>query len=258
MRPLLFLLAMFALPHAAAAASSNVVAADGARIRLVSAGLPGPDGNLAAVLEIALDPGWKTYWIDPGEAGVPPSLTLADGSASPLRLPHPSLIDEGDVQLVGYNSSTRFVATLPAAASPVEADVFIGVCEKICVPVSGRLTLDPASDPDNPRDAAIVEEALAALPRQPGETFSAKAIGIGSDTLTVDALAPAEAAEAALYVASAEGWVAGLATPATVVDGRASFAVPVSRDSETPWPAEGLLYVLVADGRAVEGRLTPP
>lgn len=33
---------------------------------------PESDGTIKAVLDVDLLPGWKTYWRDPGEAGVPP------------------------------------------------------------------------------------------------------------------------------------------------------------------------------------------
>jgi DsbC/DsbD-like thiol-disulfide interchange protein len=32
---------------------------------------------LRAGVEIRLDPGWKTYWRDPGDSGVPPTLDFA-------------------------------------------------------------------------------------------------------------------------------------------------------------------------------------
>ena len=52
----------------------------------------------------------------------------------------------------------------------IDASVFVGICETICIPVQGRFTLDPASDPDNPDDAALVAAAREALPdpEQPG------------------------------------------------------------------------------------------
>ncbi|MBK8458582.1 MAG: hypothetical protein IPL47_16875 [Phyllobacteriaceae bacterium] len=259
MKRIVLLIAALAAAPPALSSSSETVSGDGVELRLVSAGAPGPDGRLDAVLEIALEPGWKTYWIDPGEAGVPPSLTLAaTGVAIPMRLPHPASIDEGGVQLVGYDAPTRFIASLPAGGGPVDTEVFIGICEKICVPVSGKLTLDPASDPANARDAAIVEEALLALPGAPGETFGVTAISIRTDGIAVDAAVPTEAKDAALYVASAAGWIAGPIAPAMPAAGRAAFTVPVSRDGDAPFPKDGLVYVLVADGRAVEGRLTQP
>jgi DsbC/DsbD-like thiol-disulfide interchange protein len=243
----------------ALASTSNVVETNGAQIRLVSAGVPAVDGSLEAVLEIALEPGWKTYWLDPGEAGVPPSLTLADtGDAVPLLMPAPVFVEEGGATLAGYDRSVRFVAKLADGGKPLEADVFIGICEKICVPVSGRLSLDPASDPDNARDAAIVEEAKLALPGAPDAEFRADPQGFENGTLRVNAVVPPDAGEAALFVASQGEWMFSQSAQVAVADRHAVFDVAAISPADGVWPADGFLYVLVANGRAVEGRLSKP
>lgn len=243
----------------ALASSSNVVETDGAQIRLVSAGTPAADGSLEAVLEIALEPGWKTYWLDPGEAGVPPSLTIAaSGDTIPLRMPAPVFVDEGGATLVGYDRSVRFVAKLADGGKPLEADVFIGICEKICVPVSGHLSLDPASDPDNARDAAIVEEAKLALPGVPDVEFRAEVQGFENGTLRVNAVVPPDASDAMLFVASQGEWMFNQSGEAAVTDRHAVFDIAAMSPADGLWPADGFLYVLVANGRAVEGRLPKP
>lgn len=251
--------AAFLAAGPALASSSNVVEAEGAQIRLITAGAPAADGSRDAVLEIALAPGWKTYWIDPGEAGVPPSLTMAEGGeAVPMRLPAPGFIAEGDAMLAGYDRSVRFLAKLGTGDQPVAADVFIGVCEKICVPVSGRLMLDPKDDPGNARDAAILEEAAMALPGPPDEKFGARAIATDNGRLMVDATVPPEAAEAMLFVASQGEWMFTQPGAVAVAEGHARFEVSVMPSTGAAWPQDGFLYVLVADGRAIEGRLAKP
>src|SRR5262245_46046481 len=47
--------------------------------RLVAASATGESGNrvLRAGVEIKLQPGWKTYWRYPGDAGVPPVFDFA-------------------------------------------------------------------------------------------------------------------------------------------------------------------------------------
>lgn len=257
MKTLAALTGLLALAAPALASSSGTVTGEGTSLRLVSAGPAKADGRIDAVLEITLEPGWKTYWIDPGEAGVPPSLTLGSGEALPLRLPAPKIIDEGDMKLVGYDGSVRFVTSLPAGA-PAQVEAFIGVCEKICVPVGGTLTLDPAADPDNADDASVMAEALDALPPPAAAGFSARAAALNADSLSVAATVPADAAEALLFVASAEGHILGTAAPATPSGGQAAFTVPLVRDGDAPWPADGFYYVLSAGGRSVEGRLPPP
>ena len=36
------------------------------------------DGNVLGALKINLKPGWKIYWRNPGEAGLPPELDWSD------------------------------------------------------------------------------------------------------------------------------------------------------------------------------------
>jgi DsbC/DsbD-like thiol-disulfide interchange protein len=92
LRALAFAVAMGATP--ALASSTDWFETQGGRIRLVTAGTPDAQGRIKGVLDIALDPGWKTYWRDPGDAGVPPQLdvsgstNIAEAKLSfPPRLP---------------------------------------------------------------------------------------------------------------------------------------------------------------------------
>ncbi len=77
-RALLALLAVMSLaPSAAGAATGPWATHDLVRARLISA----VDGvgeltSLPLGLEIEIKPGWKTYWRSPGDAGLPPVLTL--------------------------------------------------------------------------------------------------------------------------------------------------------------------------------------
>ena len=71
--PSLFLgLSLLACP--ALASSSDWYEAEGGRVRLVTSGAADENGVIEGALEIDLKPGWKTYWRDPGDAGVPPTL----------------------------------------------------------------------------------------------------------------------------------------------------------------------------------------
>ena len=46
-------------------------------MRLVTTGSRDADGRLEGILDIELKPGWKTYWRDPGDAGVPPTIDVS-------------------------------------------------------------------------------------------------------------------------------------------------------------------------------------
>ena len=128
------------------ASSSDWFETEGARVRLVTTGKPAADGTLKGILDIELKPGWKTYWRDPGDAGVPPTL---DVSANPnitgakFDFPAPQRHDEGDFQWAGYDYPVALPVTFtlkdPGGPATIDAAVFLGVCETICIPVQAKL-----------------------------------------------------------------------------------------------------------------------
>nr|WP_292768645.1 protein-disulfide reductase DsbD domain-containing protein [Mesorhizobium sp.] len=262
---LLFLPVMLALvvptSGSALASSSEWFEMEGARVRLVTSGAPDVEGRLQGVLDIELKPGWKTYWRDPGDAGVPPTI---DVSANPgiagatLDFPAPQRHDEGDFQWAGYDYSVRLPVTFtfrdPAAPSTIDAYVFLGVCETICVPVQATLKVDPASDPDKVGDALAVAQAFAMVPPPAGPEFGVKVVTeTGTKTALLEARFPGTPGSAELFIAADEGY--SFSTPKRVEkDGKTFFSVDVTAPTRKA-TGDGLRYTLVTDAGAVDGLL---
>lgn len=162
----------FAVPAAmpARAGESAPVRSSRATVTLVSdtdavrAGQP-----LRLGLRMRLASGWHTYWRNPGDAGVPPELTLtlpAGATAGDLQWPTPVRLAEGPLMTYGYTGEVLLPITVtPGAVTPgagplhVEASATWLVCEQLCVPEEGRFTLDlppgaPAPSPQAPLFAA--------------------------------------------------------------------------------------------------------
>lgn len=134
--------------------------------------LPGwrvPDGARVAALRLALEPGWKTYWRIPGEAGIPPVLDFT-GSHNIADIeviwPVPDVFDDRGARAVGYVREM----ILPLRIRPTDAEqpvilsarLDLGVCRDICVPVS----LDVSADLTGPgQPDARISQAMAAIPR---------------------------------------------------------------------------------------------
>ena len=138
---------------------------------LVSAELlPGwvtPEGNRMTALALRLEPGWKTYWRSPGDAGVPPHFDW-QGSSNlgqvTMHWPRPETIESGGERTLGYHD----MLVLPIEIAPADAGgavdlattVDFGLCDDICVPVQVRLTAPPAGSAPDP----AIQAALAQVP----------------------------------------------------------------------------------------------
>ena len=135
-----------------------------ARLIAAGAGLAG--------FEIALAPGAITYWRDPGDAGLPPTLDFSGSenvaSVEPL-FPAPKRITEADGgEAFGYDSGVifplRVTARDPAKPVTLKLNADFAVCEKVCLPAKARLSLTLPAAADSPYASAI-DAALAAVPR---------------------------------------------------------------------------------------------
>lgn len=261
MKPVLILTATLFAASASAAfsASSDWFEMEGARIRLVTTGEPDAQGLLKGTLDIALKPGWKTYWRDPGDAGVPPMIDVpANVLDAELSFPAPQRHDEGDFQWAGYDYPLGLPVTFTikgaAALQPITADVFLGVCEAICVPVQARLSVDPGQGPENAGDKALVEAAFNAIPKPATEEFGVKVVSKPGDTdVLLEAAFPGNPDTAELFLAGGDGY--SFTTPVrTIRNGKTYFETIVSLPARLG-TGPGLHYTLVTDTGAVNGLL---
>ncbi len=129
-------------------------------------------GNLRVAMKLTMAEGWKTYWRQPGVAGIPPSFdwrgsrNVADIAIS---WPTPVVFELAGLQSIGYKGQL----VLPIEVTParpgqpvrLRGQIDIGVCNEVCVPAS--LSFDHEIDPDAPPDPSI-EAALARQPRPAG------------------------------------------------------------------------------------------
>lgn len=202
-RPFLALIAltgvMLGFVADARAESSDWALNEGGRMRLVV--LPADaDGKRAAALQIEPSPGWITYWREPGDAGIPPSINLAPDSGytlSDIGYPVPKRIDNGDLRDIGYDGPVTLPLVLsgPAGSSSsgeLKASVFIGICRNICIPFQAEFQLSlTLSETAKAEEAEIVAAARKTLPEAPSPDFSVQSHALSTDgkqlslTLTV-------------------------------------------------------------------------
>jgi DsbC/DsbD-like thiol-disulfide interchange protein len=169
------------------------------------------DGDLAG-FEIALAPGAITYWRDPGDAGLPPTLDFsasANVASVEPEFPAPKRIKEADGgEAFGYDGSVVFPLRVklrdPEKPATLKVNANFAVCEKVCLPAKAQLELKLPSAAGSPHAGAI-DAALAAVPRPvPPKDFGAL------EALGADRWRLCSAHEGApprdLFVEAPEGW----------------------------------------------------
>ena len=175
-RYLLFL-AIVAMTAVSVAPSPARAAPDMVKVSI----LPGwtmTDGTRMAALRFELASGWKTYWRAPGEAGIPPrfdwrgSRNLGDVD---ILWPTPQQTTTSGLRTIGYAHDlilpVRISPARAGRAVSLSADIEIGVCSDICVPLEAQVRLDLPRN-GGARDPRIAA-ALAARP------YTAAEAGVG-------------------------------------------------------------------------------
>ncbi|PLP59613.1 hypothetical protein CYK37_09890 [Mesorhizobium loti] len=248
----------------AAASSSAWADSEGGRVRLVTTGTPDASGQLIGALHIELKPGWKTYWRDPGASGVPPQIDITKAinvTKAELSYPAPGRHDDGYGSWAGYDRTVTlpitFTLAKPGENAIIDAGVFLGICQTICIPLQAQLKVDPAEDAGNAEDAELVETALASLPQRSSAAFGAKTQPGDKDRLVVEATAPGEAKRIDLFVAGEQGYLFGAPTRAEK-EGKLVFSIPILGRPGKAVQGAGLPYTLTTPSGAVEGLLPYP
>ena len=190
------------------------------------------DGGDLAGFEIALAPGAITYWRDPGDAGLPPTLdfSASDNVASvEPEFPAPKRIREADGgEAFGYDGGVVFPLRVkprdPAKPVTLKLNADFAVCEKVCLPAKAHLVLKLPSAGASPHASAI-NTALAAVPRAvPPKDFGAL------EALDADSWRLCSAHEDGpardLFVEAPEGWWLKT-TPAHADGGRDCFTLTI-------------------------------
>jgi DsbC/DsbD-like thiol-disulfide interchange protein len=128
-------------------------------------------GNWRAGLDLTLDAGWKTYWRVPGDAGVPPQFDWSRSRnvrTATMLWPAPRRFTDQGGETIGYKERVVFpvdvVARDPSRPIDLALDAFLGVCEKICIPV--KLDLSLVQSQPVPADASLIAAFAARVPQK--------------------------------------------------------------------------------------------
>lgn len=176
--PVLLAATFVALP-AAHAAMSDWAVNEGGRMRVVTLS-PDADGRLRGALEIEPQPGWITYWREPGQSGIPPQISVSPGGnvrLGTIGYPVPKPITIGSIHEIGYDGHIalpiEFQLAEPGKPATLKLSALIGICKDICIPFQADFSLSlPAESQFLPQEQGVVGAAEASLPAPPTADFS--------------------------------------------------------------------------------------
>lgn len=181
-----------------AADSPSVVTTERTRAELLAHapdGL-GPDKQVWLGLRLTHQQGWKSYWLNPGDAGLPTRLqwSLPRGvTTGEIRWPVPSKFLLGPLVNYGYAGSVLLPA--PVSFSPefslndyARSDLEVRlkaqwlVCSDVCIPEEGEFSLRIAAHSSHVSDDAAFRASWAAQTR---EVAGSSRIDIAGSSLVV-------------------------------------------------------------------------
>ena len=246
--------AMAGRPRGAAAESTLPAASSwssglGSRMRLVRGAPLGDKEGFAAAIEIALEPGYKTYWRMPGDTGVPPLFDWS-GSRNLASIapawPVPRRFEEGGVSSIGYDGGSVVLPLRIAAADlalPVELKVSLvyAACKAICVPEKADASLPLRQDAPPGLYTALIEAAAREVPRR----IEAEGLGLdqpqattlnltaGDHGLTLRPTLEADEHILDLFVEGPERWLFG--APRRSADGKAADEIALPLVDRPKW-----------------------
>ncbi|MEM6783414.1 MAG: protein-disulfide reductase DsbD domain-containing protein [Bacteroidota bacterium] len=227
-----------------------------------------PGQPFTVALRLTMDPLWHTYWINPGDSGLPTEISwqLPDGfEAGPIQWPYPEQVPvEPFMTYAYYDEVLHLVEITPPADLPSGVTVSLGgtadwlICEKVCLTatedVSLSLRVSDAVTPDPTWASRIAAtrhqlpydlDGLTAAAVRSGNTFGLTLTGLDAD--------PAMLADA--YFFPTEQRVLQYNTPQAITradDGTVQIALPRSEYAQAdPATISGVL--VASEGTTFDG-----
>jgi thiol:disulfide interchange protein DsbD len=191
-----------------------------------------PGSAFTVALQLKMEPGWHTYWRNPGDTGLPTSITwtLPEGvTAGALQWPAPQAQLYGPFVNYGFEHEVLLLTEFKVSntASPsldIKARADWLMCKDVCVPDGADLTLTlPVTATAQSATATVAIAATRDLLPKPLTGWTAAAQGDGSTvTLQLTPTLPEAPDPGALYFFSDESRKI-----------EPSFAQPLQRDGNT-------------------------
>jgi DsbC/DsbD-like thiol-disulfide interchange protein len=257
-RVILTVLAAICLAVSASAGSSAIL--EHVRLQAYLEAPIGPGKTVWVAIRQQIDPGWHTYWRNPGEAGVATAVTwtLPHGiTAGDISWPVPERFGDGTVTNYGYEKEATLLVPLTAvpAAKPGSSRLTVNLlaCEHMCIPEQATLDLDLNKASGN---TAIFAAARRSLPTPFAGTSRYSVDAHGLRVVLEGLQFNGVTADAVTVFPVEQGMIADGAVPHISIDGtRVIWNVPVQTGAKGVRSFGGVLAVA---GRGAWRFTAPP
>ena len=254
---ILFLAGFSALFLPAQAQTSTWHMIEGGRIRFAFAPSTNNDKNklIYGVMELELKPGWKTYWSNPGNSGMPPAITLDQPAKTDILFPAPQLLEDGKDWAFGYKEHVllpfSITALHPESSPQISGSVLIGICNVLCIPETIPFQFTTDETPDLLTRGRI-RAALSALPKPAHDKFRIVELTGDNEKLRVLLRHPESAIAPRLFM-DGHDMQLGIADVKYHKPSQTLYTVPgVSGKISAGQP---ISYTAVLDGEAISGKM---
>lgn len=233
-------------------------------VRLEPVAIPPDSANREVIVDIVLQPGFKTYWRTPGDSGVPPVFDWSKSDnlgAVTVKWPAPKWFFDGSGYAIGYSNRARFPVSVVAQDKDkplvLKLSLDYAVCKEICIPAKAETTLRlPAAN--EAVSLPLAEAFSGTMPRRVGIGEDVDGLAVTAVEGPVKALAvttrlPKDVSDAELFVEGPEGWLFGKPQRQVMDSGETRFNVALTdKPAHIPATKIPLLMTLVITGRAIE------
>ncbi len=125
-------------------------------------------------LEYQMQPGWKTYWSSPGDAGFPQELLLEKSqNIKDIELfwPTPSEFEILEMNSLGYENNVIFPLKIqldnPNKKTNLNLSIKYLICKNICIPGEANIFIEiPSGKASKTKHFFQIEKTLSQLPKK--------------------------------------------------------------------------------------------
>jgi DsbC/DsbD-like thiol-disulfide interchange protein len=207
--------------------------------------MPGQSFHLA--LRQQIEPGWHTYWVNPGDAGLPTTIDWslpADFKAGPILWPQPKRIVYGPVVDYGYENEVLLAVDIdvPSTVAPgtnvvIAAHASWLVCFETCIPEDARLSISVPVAAETEADPDWAKRFASIRARLPSQNPFPTTASVNAENITLHiAMGDAKKLRDVMFF-PIDPDVIDNDAPQTPVTGPEGLTLTLRRDGTKPSPA---------------------